>query len=143
MEAQALRKGGRQFHHPQLHLPRRAARDPVLRMKSKYEYFDRSQLIVQPLSARTNDLQISRWLALGDAAPEYSHPQLPEVAQRITAAARSGASRILMLGAHVLRAGLNRLIIDPLERGALSHIAMNGAGAIHDSHLAAACAAPP
>ena len=36
-----------------------------------------------------------------------------------------------MMGAHVLRAGVNRHIIDLLERGALSHIAMNGAGAIH------------
>src|SRR5260370_2357220 len=143
MKAQAPQKRGRGFHQPQLHLPRRAARDPVLRMKSKYKYFDRSQLIVQPLSARTNDLEISRWLALGDAAPEYSHPKLPEVAQRITAAARTGASRILMMAAHVLRAGANRHIIDLLERDAVSHIAMNGAGAIHDSHLAAACAAPP
>jgi len=41
-----------------------------------------------------------------------------------------------MMGAHVLRAGVNRHIIDLLERGALSHIAMNGAGAIHDYELA-------
>lgn len=105
-------------------------------MKSKYECFDRSQLIVQPLSARTNDLEISRWLALTDAAPEYSHPQLADIAQRIAAAARSGAARILMMGAHVLRSGVNRHIIDLLERGALTHIAMNGAGAIHDYELA-------
>jgi len=105
-------------------------------MKSKYECFDRSQLIVQPLSARTSDLEISRWLALGDAAPEYSHPQLSDIAQRIAAAAQSGAARILMMGAHVLRAGVNRHIIDLLERGALTHIAMNGAGAIHDYELA-------
>src|SRR3989442_12965399 len=41
-----------------------------------------------------------------------------------------------MMGAHVLRTGVNRHIIDLLERGALSHIAMNGAGAIHDYELA-------
>jgi hypothetical protein len=105
-------------------------------MKSKYACFDRSQLIVKPLAERANDLEIGRWLALDDAAPEYSHPQLPELARRITAASRSGASRILMMGAHVLRAGVNRHIIDLLERGALSHIAMNGAGAIHDYELA-------
>jgi hypothetical protein len=105
-------------------------------MKSKYACFDRSQLIVKPLAERANDLEIGRWLALDDAAPEYSHPQLPELARRITAAGRSGASRILMMGAHVLRAGVNRHIIDLLERGALSHIAMNGAGAIHDYEVA-------
>ena len=105
-------------------------------MKSKYACFDRSRLIVKPLSERSNDLELGRWLALDDSAPEYSHDQLRELARRITAATRGGAARILMMGAHVLRAGVNRHIIDLLERGALSHIAMNGAGAIHDYELA-------
>ena len=41
-----------------------------------------------------------------------------------------------MMGAHVLRAGVNRHIIDLMERGIIDHIAMNGAGAIHDYELA-------
>ena len=41
-----------------------------------------------------------------------------------------------MMGAHVLRAGVNRQIIDLIERGDLDHIAVNGAGAIHDYELA-------
>ncbi len=105
-------------------------------MNSKYECFDRSRLLVKPLAERVNDLEITRWLALDAAAPAYAHPQLSEVAHRIVAARSSGAARILMMGAHVLRAGVNRHIIDLLERGALSHIAMNGAGAIHDYELA-------
>jgi hypothetical protein len=36
----------------------------------------------------------------------------------------------------VLRAGVNRHIIDLMERGLISHIAMNGAGLIHDYELA-------
>jgi hypothetical protein len=40
------------------------------------------------------------------------------------------------MGAHVIRAGVNRHIIDLVERGAIDHIAMNGAGAIHDYELA-------
>ena len=36
-----------------------------------------------------------------------------------------------MMGAHVLRAGVNRHIIDMMERGFLDHLAMNGAGAVH------------
>jgi hypothetical protein len=105
-------------------------------MTSKYACFDRSRLIVKPLAERSNDLEIGRWLALDGPAPEYSHPQLPDLARRIRVATQSGASRILMMGAHVLRAGVNRHIIDLLERGALSHIAMNGAGVIHDYELA-------
>jgi hypothetical protein len=40
-----------------------------------------------------------------------------------------------MMGAHVLRAGVNRHLIDLIERGFIDHIAMNGAGAIHDYEL--------
>jgi hypothetical protein len=36
----------------------------------------------------------------------------------------------------VLRAGVNRHLIDLVERGFIDHIAMNGAGAIHDYELA-------
>jgi hypothetical protein len=104
--------------------------------KSKYEIFDRSRLLVKPLGERNHDLQLERWMGLDDPAPEFSHPQLSDLARRLMAARRSGAARILMMGAHVLRAGVNRHIIDLLERGALSHIAMNGAGAIHDYELA-------
>src|ERR1700722_15162418 len=136
MEAQATVRRWGGFHHSQFPLSRRAAPDLVFGMKSKYACFDRSQLIVKPLAERSNDLEIGRWLALDDAAPEYSHPQLSELARRISAATACGASRILMMGAHVLRAGVNRHIIDLLERGALTHIAMNGAGAIHDYELA-------
>ena len=40
------------------------------------------------------------------------------------------------MGAHVLRAGVNRHIIDLIERGYIDHIATNGACAIHDYELA-------
>src|SRR6266446_4335262 len=135
MEAQAPEQCGRGLHHSQLPVPRRAA-GYVVSVTSKYEQFDRGRLLVKPLAERANDLQIGRWMGLDDAAPEYAHPQLGEVARHIVAAGRSDSARILMMGAHVLRAGVNRHIIDLLERGALTHIAMNGAGAIHDYELA-------
>jgi hypothetical protein len=100
---------------------------------SKYEAFDRSRLKIQPLSARQHDLTVDHWLALGDVTPPFEHPDLATVASRIGS---SKASRILMMGAHVLRAGINRHIIDLLERGFITHIAVNGAGAIHDYELA-------
>src|SRR5689334_11621795 len=100
-------------------------------MASKYPLFDRSRLIVKPLSERVNDLAVGHWLGLEDAPLDYSHPQLGEVGARIVQARSNGAARILMMGAHVLRAGVNRQIIDLVERGIIDHIAMNGAGAIH------------
>jgi len=105
-------------------------------MSSKYKAFDRSRLLIKPLAGRVNDLELGRWLALGDETPEFSHPDLPELAKRLLAAKEAGAARILMMGAHVLRAGVNRHIIDLAERGSIDHIAMNGAGAIHDYELA-------
>ncbi|MGH9613108.1 MAG: hypothetical protein ACRD4P_08535, partial [Bryobacteraceae bacterium] len=66
----------------------------------------------------------------------FAHPDLAAVAQRLDAARKAGAARILILGAHLIRAGVNRHIIDLMERGFISHIAMNGAGAIHEYELA-------
>ncbi len=105
-------------------------------MAGKYELFDRSQLKIQPLSNRVHDLKFSNWLSLTDATPPFTHPDLPAIATRLKDARESGAARILMMGAHVLRGGVNRHIIDLLERGFIDHIAMNGAGAIHDYELA-------
>jgi hypothetical protein len=103
---------------------------------SKYQIFDRSRLKIQPLAARNHDLEISNWMGLDDPAPPFEHPDLSEIAARLRRARESGAARILMMGAHVLRAGVNRHIIDLMERGYIDHIAMNGAGAIHDYELA-------
>lgn len=103
---------------------------------SRYEEFDRSRLVIKPIAERQNDLRLDRWLSLSDPTPPFEHPDLAAVAARLTAAKSAGAARILMMGAHVLRGGVNRHIIDLVERGFVDHIAMNGAGAIHDYELA-------
>jgi len=54
----------------------------------------------------------------------------------VVAARRRGAAVILMMGAHPIKAGLSRFVIDLLQRGMISHIAGNGAVAIHDTELA-------
>jgi hypothetical protein len=105
-------------------------------MKSKFEIFDCSRLHIKALGERVHDLRLEHWLRLEDNTPAYSHPQLREVARRVVEASQNGAARILMMGAHLLRAGVSRHLIDLLERGLIDHIAMNGAGAIHDYELA-------
>lgn len=105
-------------------------------IRSKYELFDRSRLELKPLAERRHDLHLERWLRLEDPAPPFEHPQLPALAERLAAARKRGAARILMMGAHVIRAGVNRHIIDLMERGWLDHLALNGAGVIHDYELA-------
>ena len=105
-------------------------------MTSKYTAFDRSRLHIKPLAERTNDLALDNWLQLSDVTPEFNHPDLAVVAQRMQQAKERGAARILMCGAHIHKAGVNRYIIDMIERGLITHVALNGAGAIHDYELA-------
>jgi hypothetical protein len=105
-------------------------------VKSRYEIFDRSRLLLKPLGERIHDLQRDRWIELGSETPAFDHPDLARVASQLRDAKDRGSARILMMGAHVLRAGVNRHIIDLMQRGLIDHVAMNGAGAIHDYELA-------
>jgi len=97
-----------------------------------YPAFDRSQLIIKPLSERIHDLDLSVMLPLSAPRPAYRHDALPPIGRAIREAREKGRAAILCMGAHVLRAGVSRYIIDLMERGLLTHIAMNGAGPIHD-----------
>jgi hypothetical protein len=105
-------------------------------MKSKYSTFDRSRLIIKPLGERKHDMDVAYVLRLDQPAPDFSHPQLREVAERLVAARQKDAARILMMGAHVIKAGASRYVIDLIESGYFTHVAMNGADAIHDYELA-------
>ena len=105
-------------------------------MPSKYPVFDRSRLHVKPLAERVHDLHLGHWMSLADPAPKFEHPDLPKIADRLKSAQANNAARVLLMGAHVIRAGVNRHIIDLMERGFIDHIAMNGAGPIHDFELA-------
>jgi hypothetical protein len=101
-----------------------------------YPAFDRSRLRIQPLAQRRHDLDLSVLLPLDAALPEFTHPALPLLGRKLVEAKRRQAARILLMGAHVLRAGVARHLIDLMERGLISHVAMNGAGPIHDWEFA-------
>ncbi len=102
----------------------------------RYPLFDRTRLKLRPLSERAHDLDVSHWLALDAPAPPFRHPELPRLAGWIRRARQNGRPVILMMGAHLIRAGVSRHILDLMERGLLTHLAMNGAGAIHEYELA-------
>ena len=101
-----------------------------------YPAFDRSRLKIQPLSRRQHDLDLSVMLPLDSPLPGFSDPAVPLLGRRLAEARANGAARILMMGAHVLRAGVSRYLIDLMERGLLTHVAMNGAGPVHDWEFA-------
>jgi len=58
------------------------------------------------------------------------------VADGMAAAARTGRGVLCMVGGHVVKTGLAPVLIDLMRRGALTHLAGNGAAAIHDYELA-------
>lgn len=61
---------------------------------------------------------------------------LRRVADHMVQAIRSGNPIVLAMGAHVIKVGLNPVIIDLMERGFIDGLALNGAGIIHDAELA-------
>ena len=101
--------------------------------------FDRSRLIIKPLAERKHDLSIAEQLPLNELPPTLDEPAMADIAEigrRMAAARQWKASILLLMGGHVVRAGVARQLIDLMERGLVTHIGMNGAGPIHDYELA-------
>ena len=101
-----------------------------------YETFDRSRIRVRPLAERTHDMDLSYVLSLDAQVPTFENPHFSTVIDRIAAARESGRQVILMMGAHVIKMGVSRHVIDLMGRGMITHVGMNGAGPIHDYELA-------
>jgi len=102
-----------------------------------FQTFDTQSLHLRPLQERVHDVDRDKVL-IGPDSPRasFEHPALPKLAERIVHAAESARSVIFVCGAHVLRRGNGPLLIDLMERGLLTHLALNGAGAIHDFEMA-------
>jgi hypothetical protein len=101
--------------------------------------FDRSKLIIKPLAQRQHDIQHESLLALDHQPASLGEAEMQSLAalgQRLVAARQAGGARLMLMGAHVIRAGVGRQLIDMMERGLITHIGMNGAGPIHDYELA-------
>jgi hypothetical protein len=60
----------------------------------------------------------------------------PDLVRRIGEAHRNRRPIILAMGAHVIKVGLNPILIDLMRRGIITAVALNGAGIIHDSEIA-------
>ncbi len=101
--------------------------------------FDRSRLLIKPLAERKHDLPHSTLLALEELPPELPEKgmrDIQELGRRLVKARERGAAVLVLMGGHVVRAGVARQLIDLMERGLITHIGMNGAGPIHDFELA-------
>ena len=64
--------------------------------------------------------------------------ELREAVAAVAAAFRGGHTRLLGMGAHPIKVGLNPVLIDAMKRGLFNGLALNGAGVIHDVEVALA-----
>ncbi len=102
-----------------------------------FPQFDLSRLNIRPLTERTHDLQLASILNLpAGKRVAFNHAAIPILGEAVAEARRNDRAVIFCCGAHVLRQGNAPLLIDLMQRGLLTHLALNGAGAIHDFELA-------
>lgn len=73
---------------------------------------------------------------LGRLPQVLAASDLKAVIAAIAAACRERRPVVFGMGAHVIKTGLNPIVVDLMERGIVSGVAMNGAGSIHDAEVA-------
>jgi hypothetical protein len=118
-------------------------------MAFPYEEFNLSGVVTYPLASRASKVRaedfakplpagasFNAWLAslpnvLGAA-------DIRRIVEAIVAAKNRGAGIVWGIGAHVIKTGTSPVLIDLMERGYVSAVAMNGAGIIHDFEIALA-----
>ena len=94
--------------------------------------FDRKDLNVKPIAERIHDLDISCILELDSERKIANDSKWRKIAEQVVRAKEKKSAIIMMLGGHVIRSGVQNYLIDLMERGYISCLAMNGAGLIHD-----------
>ena len=117
-------------------------------MSVPYQEADLSRLKTVPIASRRNRVDPSLFArapgpersfgAFLDSLPDVLGARdLRAVVRGVVSAAESGKGVVLLVGGHVIKVGLGPLVNAWLERGIVSHVALNGAAAIHDFELAA------
>jgi len=113
--------------------------EPIdLKKLKTYSLFDR------PSKVTTDDFAgpIKAGLSVRDFLDllpnQLAAKDLKEVAHAVVKAVRNGRLVLLAMGAHVIKVGLNPVLIDLMDRRVLSGILLNGAGIIHDTEIAMA-----
>jgi hypothetical protein len=96
------------------------------------QLFNRELLNLKSLSCRKHDLDVSIVKPLSNRNNLEFKSKFQEVAKHIITAKQNNSSVILMIGGHVIRSGVQKYIINLMERGYISCIAMNGSVMIHD-----------
>ena len=118
-------------------------------MPLPYEEFDLSGVRTYPLASRTSKTHVddfARPLERGGTFRAWfeSLPallgadDLRRVVRAVRKARYTGRPIVWGLGAHVIKTGVSPVLIDLMQRGYVSAVALNGAGIIHDFEIALA-----
>ncbi len=67
---------------------------------------------------------------------QFAGVEFPELVERLSLCHKNEKQIICGMGAHVIKVGLNPIIIDLMEKGIITALALNGAGIIHDTEIA-------
>jgi hypothetical protein len=101
---------------------------------------DLTKVKVYPLSQRKSLSSVEKIVIDPSQTPTRCPPETEEMmtdcVSRIIAARKRNASVILMYGAHLVKNGAQRIVSSLANGSWLTHLATNGAGAIHDWELA-------
>jgi hypothetical protein len=101
-----------------------------------------------PIASRPNKVSADQFASpAGPDTPSFQDflGSLPRVLQAetllrlvdsIVAATEARRALVWMLGGHVVKTGIAPLLIDLMDRGAITHLAANGSAAIHDYEMA-------
>ncbi len=116
-------------------------------MPFPYEEFDLGSVQTYPLASRVGKVSTADFArpsgpratvgGLLESLPSVlAGADLKAIVQAIVDARQTQAGIVWGLGAHVVKTGLNPILVDLMERGFVSAIAMNGATMIHDFEIA-------
>ena len=97
---------------------------------------DFSKIKTISIEQRKNKVSIKDLVSPENSSLSITTDDFGELSERIAEACRKRKMVIMMMGAHVIKTGMSLLIIDLMKKNIIKHVAMNGAGPIHDFELA-------
>jgi len=98
---------------------------------------DFSNISTYPVKGRNNLVTVENMAKPGvDFVTEWGNSDFDELIDRIVQARENGRPVIWSMGAHVIKNGLSRYIIELMQRRIVTHVSGNGAVSIHDFELA-------
>lgn len=119
---------------PPVKAAQEAENDPHVTVPGQLDF---RQIRTWPVAGRHNLVTIDNLARPGlDPVEPWGDASFGQLADRVVAARRSGRPVIWSMGAHVIKCGLSRYLIDLIKNGVITHLASNGAGSIHDFELA-------